>query len=243
MSAKEILRNGGKLIILGMITTLVSACTSTPAVNLPNEPRKFKIGKEAPESFDFFRSDEEIRGRLLAGTWKSRSVKFVAYTETALSSNGFKVSRQNSPLNEMTFTYVFSEDGKFTVTKAWKHTYAPEKFSGSWIVLNGALWMMSGGNELFGWEYYSVRFLDGKTMEMTYDDYEDYSETVISKSKISTEKTGVRVLRMDGRFFRDNAGNRYQTMKYETAWQVGSTQARRREKSIKKFSPFILELQ
>lgn len=231
-----------KVFAAGLLAALIAGC-AVPAhsVRLPNEARKFTVGEEVPESFEFFRSDEEIRGRLLAGVWKSRAMKFISYTEEAYSLHNFKVSRKNSPLNAVTFTFAFSEDNKFTGSRTWKHTYAPQKISGHWVVSNGALRIMFSRNG--SWEYFSVRFLDDKTIELIRDDCTEYSDAAIADSKAQIEKNGLQVLKINGHYFRDDDGNRYKTMVSETIISQVPKPIRQKVKYIEKWAPFILELQ
>lgn len=236
-----------RVLAAGTLALLFSACAGT--VKLPDEPRKFKVGEEVPERFAFFRSDEEIRGRLLSGTWKSREVKSISYSESASSWQNFRRSRKNSSLTRETRTFVFLEDGHFTErveTVASSGSRTAKDFSGLWIVKNGSLGLHVQRAEtlLPEWEYYSLRFRDGKTIEVIEDDFGWLAERYAAAGKEIAAKNNFRYTRQDVKFFRDQNGNRYHTEKSESEWQAnGVGRVRMKVRFTGKESPFILERQ
>ncbi|MBR5622158.1 MAG: hypothetical protein IKW49_03120 [Opitutales bacterium] len=237
-----------KAFSAGLVVTLIAGCAThvyTP-VQLPNESRKFKIGKEAPESFEFFRSDEEIRGRLLAGVWKSREIKSISYSESKLSVNNFKPSRVNSPLVKTTSTLIFREDGEWTsnIVSVYENGGREEvKRNGKWIVLNGGLQLLTtnSGSEVVDPRsgFYSIRFLDNKTFEMFEDDFVGSMEEFMKAQKEIDAKKGVQYFRQNWKKFRDENGNVYQIN--DSKFSEGNI--RSKVLFIHKSSPSIFELQ
>lgn len=231
-----------RVLAAGTLVALLSACAGT--VKLPDEPRKFKVGEEVPERFEFFRSDEEIRGRLLSGTWKSREVKSVSYTETSSNSSVVRRSRKNSPLTKTTYAFVFFEDGNFTESVA--ATYpdgrkTTKALFGQWSVKNGGLRLLiqSEDNPVPVREVYSLHFLDGATFEMLRDDFAEAMETDAAQMKEVAAKNGFSYFQTQGKMFRDANGNLYRVDKSDSELYRIRTKTR----VTSKFSPFILERQ
>lgn len=247
MSFPKILHGSlARVFAAGTLAALLSACVSS--VKLPDEPRKFKVGQAVPEVFEFFRSDEEIRGRLLSGTWKSREVKWNFYSET-ISGWQSKPSRKNSPPIRETHTFTFFEDGNFTERVERSQSgggKTEEVLSGRWIVKNGSLGLYARRLEFFeiAWEYYSLRFLDGKTVEIVEDDFVWAAKKSAADNRSLAAKHNFHYTKQNVKFFQDENGNRYCADNSESEMQVpGFGLIRTRTKSIQKRSPFILERQ
>lgn len=231
------------LFAAGTAAALLSACT----VNLPDEPRKFKIGREVPEGFEFFRSDEEIRGRLLSGTWKSRPIKEICYTENTSSRYDFKPYRTNSLPTKTTLAFVFFEDGIYTQSKATVQADGEKTTAvhgGKWTVKNGSLRILpiEGTSGVPEWEFYSLRFRDEKTIELLVDDLKEAMDRDAADWKEIAAKNNGRYLRQNWKMFRDENGNTYSVRKFERVWN-GSPAVREKMIFTSKQSPVVLERQ